>query len=109
GRATIAGQAVHDDHQIEELRRPYSAEAMWVECGARIEALLGELRAAHAVEQEASLGIARAVTGVHAPVRELTLERVRLDDALRPSLFAFLLVLDLDEPALADPFGEGRD
>ena len=46
---------------------------------------------------------------MHAPVRQLALERVRLDDALRPGLLAFLLVLDLDETAVADSLGQGRD
>jgi hypothetical protein len=46
---------------------------------------------------------------VHAPVRELPLEGVRLDGSLRPRLLAFLLVLDLDEAALADALGQRRD
>ena len=44
-----------------------------------------------------------------APVGKLPLERVRLDDPLRPRLLALLLVLDLDEALLADSFGERRD
>ena len=46
---------------------------------------------------------------MHAPVRQLSLERIRLDHPLRPGLLALLLVLDLDEPALTDALGQGGD
>ena len=46
---------------------------------------------------------------MNAPVRQLALERVGLDDALGPCLLAFLLVLDRDESAAPDSLGERRD
>src|SRR5207244_5598851 len=75
----------------------------------RVEAELRQLRVPHPVEAERPLALARAVPGVYVPMRELTLEVVRLDQALRPGLLALLLVLDLDEPVLVDRVREGRD
>ena len=46
---------------------------------------------------------------MHLPVGELSLEGVRLDEALRPGLLTFLLVLDVDDLAVADRLGERRD
>ena len=40
------------------------------------------------------------------PVRQLPLERVRLDEPRRGRLVGLLLVLDLDEPAFADRLAE---
>src|SRR5262249_30128521 len=75
----------------------------------RLERLIRDLRAAHAIEPEAALRVARAIPRVYAPVRQLALERIRLDDAPRPRLLALLLVLDFDEAALADPLRERCD
>ena len=65
--------------------------------------------AAHAIEPEAALGVTAAIPRVHAPVRELPLQGVGLDDPLRPRLLALLLVFDLDEPPLSDSIRQGRD
>ena len=62
-------------------------------------------RAAHPVEPERALAVARAVPRVDVPVRQLALERVRLDQVRRRLLLALLQVLDLDEPPLADAVG----
>src|ERR671939_1959943 len=82
---------------------------MRLEAGPRLEPVLAQLRVPHPVEAEGPLALARAVPGVHVPVRELALEVVRLDEALRPGLLALLLILDLDEAVLADRVREGRD
>src|SRR5258705_9020877 len=108
-RAALSSPAGRDALEVQNLGRTPVPETVRVERAARLEAFLSQLGAAHPVEAEAPLGVARAVPRVHAPVRQLPLERVRLDDSLRPRLFALLLVLDLDESTLADAFGEGRD
>jgi hypothetical protein len=46
---------------------------------------------------------------VDVPVRDPPLEDVGLHDPRRERFFLFLLVLDLDEPALADSLGERPD
>src|SRR5438094_2667930 len=107
GRAALGRPTCGDAFHVEDLRGAGVAESPWLEGRTRIETLLRELRAAHPVEPEAALSVARAVPCMDPPVRQLALERVRFDDSLRPGLLALLLVLDLDQPALADPLGEG--
>ena len=65
--------------------------------GSNVFAL--ESRAAHPVEPERALRVARAIPGVHVPVGQLPLDHVRLDEPRRERLLALLLVLDLDERA----------
>src|SRR5438445_4608 len=98
----------YPDLDDENLRGARVAQTVGLEPRARLVRLVGEPGFPHPVEPEAPLGVARAVPRMNLPVWELALERVRLDEALRPGLLALLLVLDLDDPAVADRSAERR-
>src|SRR4029450_13766933 len=86
-----------------------AAEMVGPEPLTRLERLPLHAGAAHAVEAEGALRVARAVPRVHVPVRKLALDHVRLDEPRRERVLAFLLVLDLDDAVLADALAERRD
>jgi hypothetical protein len=101
---SVSGVAPRSSAQRAATSFAYSTFAVRASrsrCGSNawrgVERSSVSFRAAHAVEAEAALAVARAVPRVTSPVGQLALERVRLDDALRPRLLAFLLVLDLDQ------------
>src|SRR5439155_14100352 len=94
---------------VENARRPRVAQPARLEAFPRLEPVAQQLRLAHAVEAEAPFAASGAVPRVHRPVRQLALENVRLDAPCRRRLLAFLLVLDLDEPPVADRSRERRD
>src|SRR5207249_7924698 len=96
-----------DGLRVQNLRRACIAETVWLEPRARLVRLVGEPSLPHPVEPEAPFRVARAVPSVDLPVWELALERVRLDQALRPGLLALLLVLDVGDPAGADRSRDG--
>ncbi len=80
-----------------------------VEALACLERGLREVGRAHPVEPVGARPVHRAVPGVHAPHRQLALERVRLHGSGRRSLVALLQVLDLDHHALLRRLGERPD
>src|SRR5690349_11329557 len=90
---------------VEQLRGAGVAEPRGLETLPRLELLARHLRAPHPVEPERAGAVARPVPGVDVPVRQLSLQRVRLDEAGRGLRVGFLLVLDLDELALAHAAG----
>src|SRR5207253_2908302 len=108
-RPALGRPACRDAFQVEDLRGPRITQSSRLEGRPRVEAVRGQPCGPHPVEPEAPLRVTRAVPRVDAPVRQLALERVRLDNALGPGLLAFLLVFDLDQAALADSFGQRRD
>src|SRR5512146_1272630 len=93
----------------EELRGAGVAQPRGLESLARLEALPRQLGATHPVEAERPGAVARPIPGVDVPVRQLTLEGVRLDEPGRGLRVDLLLVLNLDEPPLAHPAREPRD
>src|SRR3990170_1377312 len=80
-----------------------------IESVARLEARVRELRRAHAVEAERARGVDALVPCVHAPHRQLTLDRVRLDQTKRRAVVAFFEVLDLDDDALLRRLAQDLD
>src|SRR5207253_9638029 len=88
--------------RVEDPCCSCAAEPRRLEAFAWLELLAQELRAAHPVEPEGALAVARAVPGVHVPVRHRALERVCLDEPRGRLGVDLLLILDLDEPPLAD-------
>src|SRR5690242_5008657 len=82
------------------------AQVVRVEARARLERLVGDAGRPHAVEPVRPRPVNRAVPRVHAPDRELALERVRLDHADARRLVALLQILDLDQPALLRALAE---
>ena len=90
-RASRGSRAVPRVAELVRARSPRAART-----------LLRQLRAAHPVEAER-----RSASRVRSHVwtyqlGSCALERVRLDESRRRRLLALLLVLDLDEPPLAD-------
>src|SRR5262249_60261339 len=65
--------------------------------------------APHAVEPEAAFGVTAPIPGVDAPIGQLSLERVGLDEPARPSLLTLFLILDLDQAPFPNPFRQGCD
>src|SRR5439155_20064292 len=83
------------------LRGARVAEPGRLESLPGVELLARQLRAPHAVEAERPRAVARPIPRVDVPVRQLPLERVRLDEPGRRLGVDLLLVLDLHEPAFA--------
>src|SRR5581483_12099220 len=98
-----------DRRRVEDARDERALELGGLELLAELELVVEERGAAHAVEAEAPLVVAGAVPGVHVPVRETALDRVRLDDVDGGDALLLLQILDLDEPAAADRVRQGRD
>src|SRR4051794_9157347 len=95
--------------RVEHARATGAAQSCQLKALARLEPLLLELRAPHAVQAERALAVARAVVGVHVPVRQRALEGVGLDEPRRRLCVDLLLVFDLDETLLVARAGERRD
>src|SRR6185312_11952284 len=92
----------------EDARRARVREFLRHELRARLERLVEEVGALHAVDAEAALGVLRPVPAVRIPPGELALEGVRLDHA-DARLLADRGVLDLDEAVLGARTRERRD
>jgi hypothetical protein len=85
------------------------SELVRVEALAWLEVRALDPGAAHPVEPERALAVARAVPRVHVPVGQLALERVRLDEVRRDLLLAALQVVDLHQAPLAQAAAERAD
>src|SRR5206468_10967122 len=95
--------------RVPDARSARVAELVRVEALARLEVPSLDPGAAHPVEPERTLGVARAVPRVDVPVRKPALERVRLDEVGRDLLLALLQVVDLDEAPLVRAVAERGD
>src|SRR5204862_7405546 len=98
-----------DFRRVPELDVSRPLEPARLEPGPRLERVVSDPRAPHPVEPERTLPVARAIPRVDVPVGQPPLDRIRLDEMLRRRLLAFLEVVDLGQPALADPLGQRRD
>src|SRR5205085_802897 len=85
---------------VEHAGAPRAPQPRRPEALADLEALLQQLRAAHPIDAERSLAVARDVVRVHVPVRQSALERVRLDGPGRRLRVDLLLVLDFHKAML---------
>src|SRR5438445_4800791 len=80
---TSFDRPARDLRVVEDLRRARVAEPRRLESLPRLELLARDLRAPHPVEPERTGAVARPVPRVDVPVRKLSFERVRLDEAGR--------------------------
>src|SRR5204862_6444053 len=95
--------------RVPDLHRAGVAQPARLEAGPRLELLVLEARAAHPIQPEGALRLARPIPRVDVPVREPALDRVRLDQVLGGRFLALLQVVELDQPAVADALGERGD